>query len=265
MCPGTDCPPSLSDKDGEMVERSAEKGAQQGRGPGEVLVHGAAGGLGVAGQDGVDDRSCCSFECSMLRSSSGIASSSSFSRIRTSAIADRQRRSAGDLGDGQVQARVEAAVVRQLRRRRSPPGSAAGGAARRRSTSVRRPPPRPRSPARHAVPTRRPATSPSSRASRLAGVRRGFGSTSLTNVPPYRPRRDSTYPASVSARIASRRVTRLTFSRAARSRSDGSRSPGTTTPSLIACSNRSTVSSNGLPVRTGRNNASSAWATMSTD
>src|SRR5690606_34878423 len=60
--------------------------------------------------------------------------------------------------------------------------------------------------------------------------------------------------------MASRRVIRLTPSRAASSRSGGNRSPRATTPSLIADSSRSTVSSNALPVRTGRKTASAAVA-----
>src|ERR1700722_9657148 len=56
--------------------------------------------------------------------------------------------------------------------------------------------------------------------------------------------------------MASRTVSRLTENRAARSRSGGSASPGATMPSRMVCSSRATVSSNALPLRTGRNSAS---------
>ena len=96
--------------------------------------------------------------------------------------------------------------------------------------------------------TCRKSSSDSTSCHSLLSVRRIISADSgpqpdVTNVPPDRPRRTVTYPASASRAIASRTVARLTLSIAASSRSVGSRCPGTNWPSAIAVTNRSAIRS----------------------
>ena len=167
-----------------------------------------------------------------------------------------ERRDAGDLGDGQVQARVEPAVVARVRRRGRRP--AAPTASRARGGQACAPPP----------------SGPHRPRGSRAG--RSTSSISLAGDPcrvraaaPAAGRRRTCRRSDRAWRPGSRRrrapdrlahgVAADPEERSASSRSDGSDSPGATRPSRMVCSSRATVSSNALPSRTGRSSASLAW------
>ncbi len=199
----------------------------------------------------------------MLRGSSGIASSRSLTRTRTSATAAA---SDGGAGDSSASARCsresQLAVAGRSGSGRSRPAGRAGnarssvgqlaaggqlGGAHVEHAAQRQ----------HVLESSRPAPAPAA-GPRRAGPPRPPGG-SVTKVPPSRPRRDSTNPAcrSVPDRLPQRHPTDA--------EPGGQRALGrqpvavaARRPSLIACSNRSTVSSKALPPRTGRNAASSS-------
>ena len=170
---------------------------------------------------------CCSFECAMFGASRGMPSRSSLTPHPHVGDERDEARRPDDLGDEQVQARVGHAVLRAVR-----------GA----TLLVRLP--ESLAVARCELALGRPAgdahldhraerervLDAGGWAERIAILARrdgmAAGRVSDTNVPPYRPRRETTHPASRERADRIADVSRLTASRPARSRSGGSRSAG---------------------------------------
>ncbi len=66
----------------------AQEAARQSRRTLQMLGHRDGRALGLAREDRDHHRLCCSFECAMLRASSGMPSSNAFTRDRLSAMSD---------------------------------------------------------------------------------------------------------------------------------------------------------------------------------
>ena len=189
----------------------------------------------------------------MFAGMTGMARSSSSSRICTSATDRGDRRAAAERGDRHVQPRVGQPARCAARSRCASRGSGAGWPGRRRSACG--------SAASAAAPgstTRRSARA----SSRLCAIDCSIFARDACALPgrrhderARRRARAAIRPGrpSRSALIASRRVTRLTPKVSASSRSGGSRSPSTSTPSRMPWASRSTVTSKALRTGTGEN------------
>ncbi len=228
-----------------------------------VLLHRHPGAVRVAAEDGVDDLLVLGVECSMLRRSTGIAMSMSCRADCDRVTASIEHRGARQRRDREVQARVRDPVGRGLGGVGRPPAGCrrARPAGRRRAAgSPRARPHRARPPVgRSARPASRPRSARRCRRAPRSASRveeEGCGAAYVTRVPPPRPRRVVTSPASRRAAIASRNVVRLTARRSASSRSGGSCSPSAMAPSRIARASCSTVFSKALPSSAGRSTAS---------